>query len=144
MQYWDTSTLAKLYVSELDSAQFAAYLAATGPITTSELARWELFRVLARKEAEGLIPTGAAEAIYASFLADLASGKVRLVPMSPLLEARFQQLVLRLHRLNPPLVVRTLDAIHIATADLHSADVLIATDTNMRKCAAAIGLKLYP
>ena len=144
MQYWDTSTLAKLYVSELDSAQFAAYLAATGPITTSELARWELFRVLARKEAEGLIPTGAAEAIYVSFLADLASGKVRLVPMSPLLEARFQRLVLRLHRLNPPLVVRTLDAIHIATADLHSADVLIATDTNMRKCAAAIGLKLYP
>ena len=66
MQYWDTSALAKLYVSEPDSAQFAAYLAATGPITTSELARWELFRVLARKEAEGLIPTGAAEAILAA------------------------------------------------------------------------------
>ena len=61
MQYWDTSTLAKLYVSESDSAQFAAYLAATGPVTTSELARWELFRVLARKEAESMLPTGAAE-----------------------------------------------------------------------------------
>ena len=144
MQYWDTSTLAKLYVSEPDSGQFAAYLAATGPITTSELARWELFRVLARKTAGGLLPTGAAEVIFGRFLADVAVGKVRLVPIDPLVETRFQQLVLRLHRLNPPLLVRTLDGIHIATADYHGADALVATDTNMRKCAAAIGLKLYP
>ena len=144
MQYWDTSTLAKLYVSEPDSAQFAAYLAATGPITTSELARWELFRVLARKEAEGLIPTRAAEAIFARFLADISAGKVTLVPMSAPVETRFQQLLLRLHRLKPPLAVRTLDGVHIATADLHGADALVATDTNMRKCATAIGLKLHP
>ena len=144
MQYWDTSTLAKVYVSEPDSAQFAAYLAATGPITTSELARWELFRVLARKEAGGLLPTGAAEVIFGRFLADVAAGKVALVPMDSLVETRFQQLVLRLHRLNPPLAVRTLDGIQIAAADLHGADALVATDMNMRKCAAAIGLKLYP
>jgi predicted nucleic acid-binding protein len=144
MQYWDTSTLAKLYVSEPDSARFAAYLAATGPAATSELTRWEFFRVLARKEAEGLIPTGTAEAIFGSFLADVAAGKVTLVPMNSPAETRFQQLVLRLHRLSPPLVVRTLDGIHIAAADLHGADALVATDTNMRKCAAALGLKLYP
>jgi predicted nucleic acid-binding protein len=143
MQYWDTSTLAKLYVSEPDSAQFAAYLAATGPITTSELARWELFRVLARKEVTGLLPNGAAEIVFACFLSDVAAGKVVLVPMDSLVETRFQQLVLRLHRLNPPLAVRTLDGIHIAAADLHGADALVATDMNMRKCAAAIGLKLY-
>jgi hypothetical protein len=39
---------------------------------------------------------------------------------------------------------QTLDGTHIATADLHGADALVATDMNMRKCAAAIGLKLYP
>jgi predicted nucleic acid-binding protein len=144
MQYWDTSTLAKLYIGEPDSAQFAAYLAATGPITTSELTRWELFRVLARKEAERVISIGAADAIFTGFLADVAAAKVGLVPMSSLVETRFQQLVLRLHRLNPPILARTLDGIHIATADLHGADALVATDTNMRKCAAAIGLKLYP
>jgi predicted nucleic acid-binding protein len=144
MQYWDTSTLAKLYVSEPDSARFVAYLAATGPITTSELARWELFRVLARKEAGGLLPTGAAEVIFGRFQADVTASKVSLVAMDLLVETRFQQLVLRLHRLNPPLMVRTLDGVHLATADLHGADALVATDTNMRECAAAIGLKLYP
>jgi hypothetical protein len=100
--------------------------------------------VLARKEAGGLLPTGAAEVIFGRFLADVAAGKVALVPMDSQVETRFQQLVLRLHRLNPPLAVRTLDGIHIAAADLHGADALVATDMNMRKCAAAIGLKLYP
>src|ERR1035438_1674697 len=144
MQYWDTSTLAKLYVSEPDLAQFAAYLAATGPVSTAEVARWEFFRVLARKEAEGVLPIGAAEAIFTRFLADIAVGKVVLVPMGSPVETIFQQLVLRLHRLKPPLVVRTLDGIHIATADFHGSDALVATDTHMRKCAAAIGLRLYP
>jgi uncharacterized protein with PIN domain len=144
MQYWDTSALAKIYVAEPDSAQFVAYLAATGPITTSELTRWELFRVLARKEADGLIPVGAAEVLFDSFLAKVGSGDVGLVPMSAAVESRFQQLVLRLHRLNPPLRVRTLDGIHVATADLQGADALVATDSKMRKCAAAIGLKVYP
>ena len=36
------------------------------------------------------------------------------------------------------------DGIQIAAADLHGADALVATDMNMRKCAAAIGLKLHP
>src|ERR1035437_4805014 len=105
MQYWDTSALAKLYVSEPDSAQFTAYLAATGPITTSDLARWELFRVLDRQEAKGLLPNGAAEIVFACFLADVAAGKVGLLPMDSPLETRFQQLVLRLQHLNPPLEV---------------------------------------
>ena len=144
MQYWDTATLAKLYVSEPDSAQFSAHMVATGPITTSELTRWELFRVLAGKEADGLVPARAGEALFASFMADAATGQVQLLPMSPLLETRFQQLVLRLCHLSPALLVRTLDGIHLATADLYGADMLVTTDTALRKCAAAIGLKLYP
>jgi hypothetical protein len=31
MHYWDTSALAKLHVTEPDSAQFAAHMASTGP-----------------------------------------------------------------------------------------------------------------
>ena len=46
--------------------------------------------------------------------------------------------------LTPALSVRTLDGIHLAAADLHGADAVVATDTNLRKCATAIGLKLYP
>lgn len=144
MRYWDTSTLAKLYVSEPDSAQFVGHLQATGPVTTSDLARWELFRVLARKESEGLISPGAAEIIFSKFLADVGAGAVALIPMGPPVEDRFRQLVLRLQRLSPPVATRTLDGIHLATADLHNAAEVVATDTNLRKCAAALGLQVYP
>jgi len=143
MHYWDTSALAKLYVAESDSAQFSAHWLQTGVITTSELARWELFCVLARKEADGLISPGAAEVIFEEFLTDVASGAVVLVPMNAQ-EDRFRNLVLRLYRAKPPLFTRTLDGIHLAAADFHGATEFVSTDLNLRKCAAAIGLAIYP
>jgi len=144
MHYWDTSTLAKLYVAESDSPQFSAHWSQTGVITASALARWELFCVLTRKETDGLIPPGTAEIIFNEFLADVGSGTVTLVPMNEAEEDRFRNLVLRLHRSKPPLCTRTLDGIHVATADLHGATEFVSTDLNMRKCAAAVGLAVYP
>jgi uncharacterized protein with PIN domain len=144
MHYWDTSALAKLYVAELDSSQFSARWSQSGTITTSTLARWELFCVLARKEADGLIPSGAAEIIFNEFLADVGGGAVVLVPMQEAEEDRFRNLVLRLYRSRPPLFTRTLDGIHVATAVLHGAIEFVCTDLNMRKCAAASGLAVYP
>jgi hypothetical protein len=144
MHYWDTSTLSKLYVAESDSPQFSAHWSQTGVITSSVLARWELFCVLARKEADGLIPSGAAEIIFNEFLADVGSGAVVLVPMHETEEDQFRNLVLRLYRSKPPLFTRTLDGIHVATAVLHGATEFISTDLNMRRCAAAIGLDVYP
>ena len=144
MRYWDTSTLAKLYFSEADSNVFADHLASTGAAVTSELTRWELFRVAAKKEAEGSIKARTAETVFARFLADVAVGKITLVPFHELVEARYRNLVLRLHRLTPPIKARTLDCIHIATAELVGAEELVVTDTGFRKAATALGLKIFP
>jgi uncharacterized protein with PIN domain len=144
LHYWDTSTLAKLYVAESDSQKFSIRWSQTGTITTSTLARWELFCVLARKEADGLIPSGAVEIIFNEFLADVGGGAVVLLPMHEAEEDRFRNLVLRFSRSKPPLLTRTLDGIHVATAVLHGAIEFVSTDLNMRKCAAAIGLAVYP
>jgi predicted nucleic acid-binding protein len=144
MRYWDTSTLAKLYFSEPDSGFFEAHLAATGAAVASELARWELFRVAARKEAEGLIGAGTAEIIFARFLADVSAGKVTLVPFDETVESHYRDLVLRLHRLKPPVLARTLDCIHATTAELINAEEVIVTDAGFRKAADAPGLKSFP
>jgi predicted nucleic acid-binding protein len=144
MRYWDTSTLAKLYVSEPDSEIFETHLSATGTAVTSELARWELFRVAARKEAQGFVGAGTAEIIFVRFLADVAAGKVTLVPFDEAVESRCRHLVLQLHRSKPPVVARTLDCIHLATANLIGAEEVVVTDAGFRKAAAAIGLKVFP
>ena len=91
-----------------------------------------------------MIVPGAAEAIFARFEADVAAGRVILLPMDSAVEERFRNLTLRLHRLVPPVFARTLDAIHLATADNHAATGLVVTDVNLRKCAVAIGLKIFP
>ena len=44
MRYWDTSTLAKLYVAESDSAQFSAHLSQTGVICLHGLEHAEMRR----------------------------------------------------------------------------------------------------
>jgi hypothetical protein len=103
-----------------------------------------LFRVLARKESEGAISPGAAEVLFSKFLSDVGLGSVAFIPMGPAVEERFRQIVLRLQRLSPPVATRTLDGIHLASADLHKAAEVIATDTNLRKCALALGLRVYP
>lgn len=144
MRYWDTSTLAKLYISEPDSKIFETHLAASGTAVTSGLARWELFRVTARKEAEGFIGAGNAEIIFARFLADVSAGKVTLVPFDETVERRYRDLVLRLHRLKPPVVGRTLDCIHLATAELTGAEEVVVTDVGFRKVASVLGLKIFP
>jgi predicted nucleic acid-binding protein len=144
MHYWDTSTLAKLYVEEPDSGSFLARLATGIPAVTSELTRWELFRVAARKEAEGIIGAGQAETIFARFQADVSSGRITLLPFNQAVEIRYQEVVLRLHRLRPAVAARTLDCIHLATADLAGVEEVIVTDAGFRKAALAIGLKVFP
>ena len=144
MHYWDTSALAKLYFDESDSKSFKAHLAATGSPVASDLIRWEIFRVAARKEAEGLIGAETAETAFSKFLADVSAGKVTLIPFDETVESRYHNLVLRLHRLKPPVVARTLDCIRLATAELIGAEEVVVMDAGLRKAAAAIGLKVFP
>jgi predicted nucleic acid-binding protein len=139
MQYWDTSTLLKMYVPEPDSSRFAGHLVM--PIYTSELTRLEL---ITRKELEGAIAPASAETVFNKFLFDVDSSRVVLLPVEPAVEARFRSLVLQLHRRSPAIVVRTFDALHLATADLLRATEVITTDPRMRAGAAAIGLKYFP
>jgi hypothetical protein len=103
-----------------------------------------IFRVFSRKEADKALAPGAAEILFAKFETDVAAGRIMLMPMDATLEERFRSLTLRLHRLALPVFTRTLDAIHLVTADIHGAKELIATDLNLRKCATAIGLGVFP
>ena len=64
--------------------------------------------------------------------------------METAVEEQFRKLTLRLHRLSPPVFTRTLDAIHLATAQHYAATELVGTDAGLRKSALAIALKVFP
>jgi uncharacterized protein with PIN domain len=96
MSYWDTSALLKLYVTEPDSPRFRAHASATGPVLTSDIARWELFTALHRKETAGNISTGTAQAFYSQFEMDIAAGRVIVLACDPKHLPGFQSLVTKL------------------------------------------------
>jgi hypothetical protein len=57
----------------------------------SELTRWEFFRVLVRKETEGMIPRGGTQTIYSKFLSDVSTGKIRLTLWTAVLSPDFNR-----------------------------------------------------
>jgi hypothetical protein len=113
MSYWDTSALAKLYLPEPDSADFVQKAASDALMATARLTLCEMRRVAFRKESEGFIPVGTAEAVLSQLEQDIAAGQIRLIEMDAPAEAEFNGVIAACYRRNPPLPIRTLDALHL-------------------------------
>ena len=144
MGYWDTSTLGKLYLAEADSPAFAQKAASAAVMVTAKLALYEMRRVAFRKESEGLIPANTAEVVLSQVDRDIAAGQIRVVEMDAQTEAEFNAIMARCYRLAPPIPIRTLDAIHLATAHVVGETELVATDQRMRDAAKLLGFSLFP
>ena len=144
MSYWDTSVLGKLYLPEPDSADFAQKAAVDPAIATTRLALYEMRRVAFRKESEGFIQAGAAESVLAQVNQDVAAGQIRIVEMDARVEAEFNGIMATCYRHTPPLPVRTLDALHLASARADNQTELVATDKRMRDAGKLLGLSLFP
>jgi len=144
MSYWDTSTLGKLYLPEPDSANFAQKAATDPAIATTRVALYEMRRVAFRKESEGFIQAGTAESVLAQVNQDIAAGHIRIVELDARVEAEFNGIMATCYRQTPPLLIRTLDALHLASARADNQTELVATDKRMRDAAKFLGLSLFP
>ncbi len=89
MSYWDTSTLAKLYLPEADSPVFCQKAAQQPLIVTAKLSLHEMRRVAFRKESDGLIPANTAEAVVSQLDQDIAAGEIHVREMDAQSEAEF-------------------------------------------------------
>ena len=145
MAYWDTSTLVKLYAKEHDSALFEAQAmsSATGTVA-SRIALYEARATFQRKEAEGILQSGAAQKLYSELLQDVGTGEVRLVELGPDVEREYGQVLTLCYQQNPRIPLRTLDALHLASARVAGETELVATDKRMRDAAKALGFSLFP
>jgi uncharacterized protein len=144
MSYWDTSALSKLYLPEPDSTAFAQKAAVDPTIVTARLTLYELRRVAFRKESEGFIPLGTVESILAQINQDVIVGQIRIVQVDARVELEFDAIMATCYRRTPPLLVRTLDALHLASARAESQIEVVATDKRMRDAAKLLGLSLFP
>jgi predicted nucleic acid-binding protein len=145
VNYWDTSALLKLYVPEDDSGYFLDLVVASDqPIVSSAIATAEMLCALYCKECAGDLKSGGALAAYRKFLGDCRAGRIVLVPYGEQVFTAAEEIVRLAFRRARPVMVRSLDAIHVASAVTARARIMVATDTRLRQVAAMAKLKLMP
>jgi len=145
MSYWDTSTLVKLYAQEQDTAAFENYaLSAPAKPVTSRIALYEARATFQRKESEGILQPGYAQKLYAQLLQDVSAGELRLVELGADVEREYGQVLGQCYQQTPPIPLRTLDALHLASARVTGESEVVATDKRMRDAAKRLGFALFP
>ena len=138
--YIDSCILVKLLVCEPDSAFFVRALEGHS-LVTSELAQTEVFSALLARERAGKIHRSDRRRAWSEFEGRVEAGEIRIGPLTTTVLRKARQV---LERCQPEVPLRTLDAIHLATADLCQDFPLATTDGRMREAAVRLGYELFP
>jgi uncharacterized protein len=139
--YWDTACVLKLYTPEPDSDGYLQLAAAsTEPLASSEILGVELVYALHQKELRGALKTGGAERVHRQFVSDVAAGRWLLVPVGSDVLTRAAQVAQRCYHHHPPVPLRTVDGLHLATALVLKAREMVTTDHRLQQAAPLFGL----
>jgi predicted nucleic acid-binding protein len=131
--FLDTSFVLSLYVSEVHSVAADAWFRQyRGIVAVSELTDVEVASALYRR-----FPKVEAARLHGIYRRDLASGTYRRFAVDPAVFALAEQLS---ERYGGNFGLRSLDALHLATALVNRADSLATFDTKLAAAAQAAGL----
>jgi predicted nucleic acid-binding protein len=138
--YLDSAIIVKLLVREPDSDWFARNLSGHG-FDTSELALTEVCAALLFKERDNDITAEERAKATEKFFSMIEDELIALHPMNRKVLERARAIQLACH---PRVPLRTLDALHVATCDLHHGGTLATTDRRMRAACGQLGIVLLP
>lgn len=138
--YLDTAILIKLLVPEKDSEFFQASLSGK-LLSSSELARTEVWSALLAKERNGALSTAQRDAAWRVFTEQVDDERILLHPLNEIVLRKANHILERCH---PAVPLRTLDAIHTAACDLTQDFPLCTTDHRMRDAAKVVGIPVFP
>lgn len=74
----------------------------------------------------------------------MAAGQIAVEAMDAAVAAEYEAIIDQFHGQTPALPLRTLDAIHLASAKVSGESEVIATDKRLREAALVLGFKVYP
>jgi predicted nucleic acid-binding protein len=138
--YLDTAILIKLLVPEKDSEFFQASLSGQA-LSSSELARTEVWSALLAKERNGALSPAQRDAAWRVFSEQVDEERIVLHPLNEVVLKKANHILSRCH---PAVPLRTLDAIHTAACDLTQDFPLCTTDRRMRDAAKLVGIPVFP
>ncbi|MDQ6631558.1 MAG: type II toxin-antitoxin system VapC family toxin [Verrucomicrobiota bacterium] len=138
--YLDSAIIVKLLAREADSAWFNENIVGH-ELWSSELSLAEVRSALLIKERTGQISIAQRKSAFARFESMHEEKILRLHPLNLPVVERASGLLASCH---PEVPLRSLDALHVATALMHPRGPLCATDGRMRAAAQRIGLPCFP
>jgi predicted nucleic acid-binding protein len=145
LNYWDTSTLLKLYVTEQDAAYFINLVAnSKTPILTSGITKIELTATFYHKESIGELAKGKADQHLGELAEDIEAGRIVITPVNEDIILQAEKVIEKSYTAPKPLMIRSLDVVHVASALASKASVLVAIDSRLRDVALMMGLKVLP
>jgi len=145
MAFWDTSALIKLYVRERDSGHFHHLIQALPEKTAiSELTLAEMHRALWAKELARAVPANFAQKAYREFRADVEAAVLAVLPFGRAVQEEFDRIIPICYQAGPPVPIRTLDGLLLASAVTAKAVQLVSTDSRMRAAGTLLGLYVLP
>ncbi len=134
----DTSTIAKFYVFELESAAVRHRLDAEDAVCVSELVRVEIMGVFHRRLRKGKWSRDEFLNAAGQFAADDMSGYWTWMPLdTTILEAAAKTFT----TLPTSVFLRASDCMHLVTAIHHNFAAIFTHDKHQRVAAATLGLE---
>ena len=103
-----------------------------------------MYCALRKKENLKELKAGGAAALFDKFREDVANGRVALLGLTEDVHREAERLGQRLAKSKAPLLLRSLDLIHIASAVVGKSVEIGATDVRLRDVASEIGLRVLP
>jgi predicted nucleic acid-binding protein len=138
--YLDSCVIVKLLSPEPDSAAYHAIVMGQ-PLVTSELAVAEVRSALLAKERAGRISRSDRMKSWRVFQDKVHDQEIHLLPLNRQVIERAGAVIDQCH---PHVPMRTLDAIHVATAELHGGEQMCSSDQRVCDASEFIGLSLVP
>jgi predicted nucleic acid-binding protein len=138
--YLDSAIIVKLLVREPESEWFGRSLAGVG-FQVSELALAEVCGALLAKERRNEILPAERSKATERFFSMIEDEIISLLPLNRSVIHRARSVQLASH---PQIPLRTLDALHVATCDLHQGGSMCATDARIRAACKQLGIDLMP
>ncbi len=134
--YLDTSALVKRYLPERNSAAFETYFSELAPAHISRLTLVELRSTFARKRRQARLNPAQEAAAMNEVRIDIQNGLLTVVPST---DADFIEAFRLMDELTT-LPLRTLDALHLATASGLGSSIIATADDVMRRAAQQLQL----
>jgi predicted nucleic acid-binding protein len=138
--YLDTAILVKLLVREPDTDYYVGLVDGQSA-WSSQLVLVECFSALLRKERERAIDPAHRRRAWSQVTADVAARRLNLVPVTPTLVERAGVILDICH---PTVALRSLDAVHLASAERSQSWPLCSNDVRIRAAAGRLRLPLAP